>query len=72
MVGGVVGADAVAQLLGGDHGSKAHGVEIGQFDMSAVMPLVEPKGAGCKLVEKFVVSHGLDSFLPREHNGRNG
>ena len=46
MVGGVVGADAVAQLLGGDHGSKAHGVKIGQPHMGTVMPLVERKGAG--------------------------
>ena len=63
LVGGVVGPDAVAQLVGGRGVAQARHIQIGQLDMRAVMPLVEGKRARLELPDKLVVIHGSPNDL---------
>ena len=56
-VDGVVSADSVAELLSRCLEAITHEVEISQFDMSAVMPLIERKRTVFKLRDEIIVTH---------------
>jgi hypothetical protein len=69
IVGGVVGANPVTQLIGGNLKPVASQIKVRKFDVRAMMPLIKGKRTRFELLDKIVVRHGmyqaaLNALLP--------